>query len=204
MVESFKAIGQHLPQIWKEPYLKTTTKKALLRSLIEKVVVHRVEQDKLQIRIVWKGGATTTNLIRINVGSFSALSDAKQMEELIVEMAKKGVSDQQIALKLTQQGYRSPMNETVLTSTVRTIRLKHRILINPSQSHPRKVSGYLTISQLCKKLNVWNYWIYDRINNRTIQIEKNKETRGYLFPDTPQTIEDLLKLKNGEVKNVKF
>ncbi|MFK7982474.1 MAG: recombinase family protein [Saprospiraceae bacterium] len=204
MVESFKAIGQHLPQIWQESYLKTTTKKSLLRSLIEKVVVHRIEQDKLQIRIVWKGGATTTNLIRINVGSFSALSDAKQMEEQIVELAKKGISDQQIALKLTQQGHRSPMNETVLTSTVKTIRLRHRILINPSQSHPRKVPGYLTISQLSKKLQVWDYWIYDRINNQTIQIEKNKETRGYLFPDNPKTIENLLKLKNGEVKNVIF
>ncbi len=204
LIQTFKAIGQHLPEIWKDPHLLTTTKKELLRSLIEKVVVNRVKRDQIQIRTVWKGGASTTNLININVGSFADLSNAKEMEDQIVNLAEKGISDQQIALKLTQQGYRSPMKETVLTSTVRTIRLKHRILINPSQSHPRKVAGYLTVSQLTKKLQVRNYWIYDRINNQSIQISKNTETGGYLFPDTLQTIEKLLKIKAGTVENVQF
>ena len=204
LTQSFKAIGQHLPQIWQQPYLQTATKKALLRSLIDKVVAHRVQRDQIQIRIIWKGGATTTNLIKVNVGSFADLSNVEQMEEQIVELAKKGISDQQIAQRLTQQECRSPMNKTVLTSTVRTIRLKHRILITPSQSHPRMVPGFLTVSQLTKKLEVRNYWVYDRINNQTIQIGKNPETGGYLFPDTPQTIEKLLKLKKGIVENIQF
>jgi DNA invertase Pin-like site-specific DNA recombinase len=204
LIQSFKQIGQHLPDIWKQPYLLTTTKKAILRSLIDKVVVHRVQKDQLQIRIIWKGGATTTNLININVGSFAHLSNAKQMEERIVELTKKGVPDQQIAHRLTQQGYKSPQSNTVLTSTIKTIRLKHRILIAPSQSHPRKVSGFLTVSQLAKKLEVRNYWIYDRINNQTIQIKKNPKIREYLFPDTSQTIEKLLKIKNGVVKNIQL
>ena len=202
LIQPFKAIGRHLPQIWQESYLSTVTKKALLRSLIDKVAVH--QRDQIQIRIVWKGGATTTRRIYMNVGSFADLSNAEQMEEQIVELAGKGISDQQIAHRLTKQGYRSPMNKTVLTSTVRNIRLKHRILITPSQSHPRKVPGYLTVTQLAKKLEVFNYWIYDRINNGSIQIEKNPETDGYLFPDTPQVIENLLNLKNGTVENVRF
>lgn len=204
MIQAFKAIEQHLPQIWHQPYLSSPTKKALLRCIIDKVVIHRAQRDLLQVRIVWKGGASTTNRIPINVNSFAELSKAKQMETQIVELAKKGIPDQQIALKLTQQGYRSPMNKTVLTSTVRTIRLKNRILINPSQSHPRKVLGFLTVSQIAKKLEVRNYWVYDRINNQGIQITKNPETGGYLFPDTPQTIEKLLKLKNGKVQKVLF
>ena len=204
MIEAFMAIGQHLPQIWQQPYLSSPTKKALLRCLIDKIVLHRTQRDLLQVRIVWKGGASTTNLIPINVGSFAELSKAKRMEEQIVELAKKGIPDQQIAQQLTQQQCRSPMNKTVLTSTVRTIRLKHRILITPSQSHPRMVPGFLTVSQLTKKLEVRNYWVYDRINNQTIQIGKNPETGGYLFPDTPQTIDKLLKLKNGIVENIQF
>ena len=204
LIESFKTIGQHLPHIWQQSYLLTTTKKALLRSLIDKVVVHRVQKDQLQIRIIWKGGATTTNLIHINVGSFAHLSNAKQMEEQIIEWAKKGIPDEEIAHRLTQQGCKSPQSNIVLTSTVKIIRLKHRILITPSQSHPRKVSDFLTVSQLAKKLKVQNYWIYDRINNQTIQIEKNPKIGEYLFPDTPKTIEKLLKIKNGVVKNIQF
>jgi len=141
MKESFQSIGQHLPQIWKQPYLETSTKKALLRSLIAKVVVNRIQRDKIQTRIVWKGGATTTTSIRINVGSFYDMSDAKKMEELLVKMAKEKIPDSEIAQRLTDKGFRSPKSETVLISTIKTIRLKHNILIDQRQSHPRKVKG---------------------------------------------------------------
>ncbi len=204
MIDSFLAIGQKLPEIWNHPSISSPTKKALIRCLIDKVVIRRIQRDQVEVRIVWKGGATSTTNIPITVGAFAELSNAKEMEEQIVELAKKGISDQQIARRLTQQGCRSPRNKTVLTSTVRIIRLKHRILINPCQSHPRKVPGFLTVSQLAKKLEVRNYWVYDRINNQTIQIAKNPETNGYLFPDTQQTIEKLLKIKNGIVENIQF
>lgn len=204
LVQSFKAIGQHLPEIWQKPYLNTITKKALLRSLIDKVVLNRIKRDQVQVRIVWKGGATTTNLVNINVGSFADLSNAKQMEEQIIQFAKKGVSDKKVAELLTQQGFRSPRKQFVLPSTIQIIRLRNGILLDKSQSHPRRIPNFLTISQLSKKMDIPKHWFYDRINNKMIQISKDTKTGLYLFPDSPVTIENLAKLRNGKVENVVF
>ena len=202
--DALKSIGQKLPGIWNTPTLSTPTKKALLRCLIDKVVIHRCQRDQVQTRIVWKGGATTTMQIPITVGSFAELSCAKQMEELILQLESQGLSDEQIAQQLTSQGYRSPMEKHVLPSTVKNIRLEHRLLKDPSQSHPRRIPGYLTIPHLARRIEVTRYWIYDRIRNGGIRICKDPHTKLYLFPDDVTTIELFRKLKSGEVENIQF
>jgi hypothetical protein len=57
---TFKAIGQRLPEIWDENLLSQPQRKALLRCLIEKIILKRIAPDLIQTRIVWKGGQTTT------------------------------------------------------------------------------------------------------------------------------------------------
>lgn len=202
--EALKSIGQKLPEIWNTPTLSTSTKKALLRCLIDKVVIHRCQRDQVQTRIVWKGGATTTMQVPITVASFAELSCAKRMEELILQLESQGLGDETIAHQLTEQGYRSPRGKHVLPSTVRDIRLKHRLLKNPSQSHPRRVPGYLTVSHLAQRIELSRQWIYDRIRNGSIRICKDPHTKLYLFPDDVTTIELFHKLKSGEVENIQF
>jgi len=205
MIETFKSIGQQLPTIWEQSYLSSPIKKELLRCLISKVVIHRVKQDLLQVCIVWKGGATTSKRIPLKVGSFEHLSNAKQMEQQIVQLARKGISDRLIAQQLTEQGYRSPMNNVkVLSSTVTTIRLKHGIYKVACRSYPLCIDNYLSIPQLAKRLDVPKHWIYDRIYNHKIRLSKDPKTHAYLFLDTPETIEKLLNLKNGKVKTASF
>ena len=121
-----------------------------------------------------------------------------------MELTTQGVSDEQIAEQLTQKEYRFPRTPRFLTSTVRNIRLKHRILITPSQSHPRHIPNYLTVPQLAQRLGLPLHWVYDGIKKRRIQILKDPQKHVYLFPDKPKTIEDLLKLKNGKVQKVIF
>ena len=96
------------------------------------------------------------------------------------------------------------MRSCVLPSTVRNIRLRHRVFMNVSQSHPRRVQGQLTVPQLAEKLDVSRYWIYDRINNGTIQVAKDKTLNLYLFPDNPKTLERFRKLLAGKLHNLRF
>ena len=137
--EAFMAIGQKLPHIWnQEDVLSTAQKKALLRCLIDKVVIHRTVPDQVQTRIVWRGGATTTLQIPVTVGALTDLSNLAEMEQIIADLARGGQSDDDIAAHLTQLGYRSPRNpKAVLPSTVQTIRLQLRIFKRPNQSKSR-------------------------------------------------------------------
>ncbi len=201
---AFQAIGQHLPTLWQQGGVRQQHKKALLRTLIDKVVVHRLARDQMQARIVWKGGETTTLLIPVPIGTFKDLAGAETMEHIIVERSTVGILDEAIAQELTGLGYRSPMGLVVLPSTVRGIRLKHGIFQKRSQSHPRRIEGALTISQIAQALDIDPHWIYDRIHNGTIQVDKDLNTRLFLFPDSPTTLEQFRHLYSGNFQNLRF
>lgn len=201
---AFITIGQKLPELWHSHNLTQVQKKSLLRCLIDKVVIHRVLRDTVRTRIIWKGGDSTTVDLTIPVGSFAEMTNATELENRIIAMSQQGIDDQTIALTLTELGYRSPLCKTLLPSTVKTLRLKHHIFQNRSQSHPRLISGYLTVPQLAKSLELSPHWIYDRIHKGTIALRRDETTGLYLFPDLPETLKQLHKLKAGEIYNLRF
>jgi DNA invertase Pin-like site-specific DNA recombinase len=199
---AFAALGQRLPQLWN--HLAAARRKALLRCLIDKVVIRRAAPDQIALRIVWRGGAVTALAVPVTVGSLAALSRAAEMEARLLELARQGHSDQAIAAELTRAGHRSPMHDRVLPSTVQIIRLKHRVLRNRCQSHPRRVPGYLTVPQLARRIQTPVHWIYDRIHKGTIAASRDEKTGLYLFPDTPATVANLKQLKAGHQRQLGF
>jgi DNA invertase Pin-like site-specific DNA recombinase len=201
---AFLDIGAKLPDLWATDVLAQPQRKALLRCLIDKVVVQRVPRDEVQTRIVWKGGATTTFAVPVTVGAFADLQGATAMEQQILTLCAAGYTDEAIAAQLTQHGYRSPQRPHVLPSTVRTIRLKHGRLQQRHQSHPRQVAGYLTVPQLARRLGISPHWLYDRLANGRIQLAKDPTTGLYLFPDQPTTVAHLQQLQAGMCTQVCF
>ena len=53
------SLAGRLPQIWADPATTDAQRKALLRCLVEKVVLDRGEHDVAMVRIVWRGGAVS-------------------------------------------------------------------------------------------------------------------------------------------------
>lgn len=201
---AFTDLGQRLPQLWQGSLLSTARKKALLRCLIDKVVIHRAARDQVHARMVWRGGDVTVLDVPITVGSLAELSCGQQMEKRIVKLARAGKGDKAIADQLTAEGFRSPLRDHVLRSTVQIIRLRHGIMQLARQSHPRRIEGHLTISQLAHALDLTKHWIYDRIHNGTIVLARDVRTKLYLFPDKPATLAALRKLKAGKLKRLTF
>ena len=203
--QAFMAIGQKLPKVWHQEILTREHKKALLRCLIDKIVIHRRVQDRVQTRIVWQGGDITSLEIPVPVGSFADLSSAAEMEQIILDLSRQGKLDEEIAEYLTALGHRSPMQtDRVLPNTVKIIRLRHGIFQKRSQSHPRRIAGHLTVPQIARRLDISTHWVYDRINNGCIRVVKDPETRLYLFPDEPATLEMFKDLKDGKLMNLRF
>jgi DNA invertase Pin-like site-specific DNA recombinase len=201
---TFSHIGQRLPQLWGTPVLSQPQRKALLRCLIDKVALHRVARSQVQVRIVWRGGETTTLRVPVKVKSLAALPRAAEMEQLIHDLFAAGYSDEAIAQRLTAQGHRSPSSQAVLPNTVRLIRLKQRLFQTRSQSHPRHITGYLTVPQIACALAVPVHWIYDHIHRGTIAITKDPATRLYVFPDRPQTLRLFKDLQAGKRRRIRF
>jgi hypothetical protein len=202
--EAFLQAGRTIPELWRQGRLSPQQQKAFLRGLIDKVVVHRSASDQVQVRIVWRGGDTTAAALPVTVGSLARLSSAEAMEAEVLRRAAAGETDEEIAAILTRQGHRSPRHTAVLPSTVRPLRLRHRLFRKRSQSHPRNIPGSLTVSQIARGLGIPSHWIYDRIHNGTIQVSLDPSRRLYLFPDQARTITLFKRLRAGKLQELRF
>jgi len=105
---AFKAIGQSLPTLWRQGLLSQQQKKALLRCLIDKVVLSRPKPECVQARIVWRGGETTTLQIPVPVGSLKDLAGAEVLERLVLERGAKGITDEVIGSRVDGSGLSFP------------------------------------------------------------------------------------------------
>jgi len=201
---AFSSLGQSLPSLWQGPTLRRVQKKALLRCLIDKVVAHRKSRECVAVRIVWRGGAVSEIDVPVTVGSVRDFSNFEQMEQQILELVEQGKSDEQIADLLTEQGFRSPLRTTMLPSTVKSIRLRHRCIHRYRGPRPRRVAGQLTLPQVAQQLGVTPHWLYNLIRRGVVEIKRDTETNLYLFPDRSETLQELRSLKAGEIQKVSY
>jgi Recombinase zinc beta ribbon domain len=196
--------GRQIPEWWRTDRFSREQKKALLRCLIDKVVVHRIASGRVHCRVVWKGGETTDADVAVTVGSWSRLSEGREIEESILRLAREGKSDEEIARGLTERGHHSPRHTTVPRSSVPIVRLRPGLLRDRRQAHPRQIPGFLTVPPLTAKLGLERSWIYDRIHNGTTQVALDTERKLYLFPDNSETLTRFRKLRAGKLNSLRF
>jgi DNA invertase Pin-like site-specific DNA recombinase len=200
--EAFVQAGQKVPELWRQGLLSAQQQKALLRCLIDKVVARRSAADTVQVRVVWRGGATTEASLRVPVNSLARLSDIGNLEKEIVRLSKAGKKDKEIAAQLSGEGYRSPRQDVLLGSTVRNIRLRHGLL--RKRRHTHHVQRYLTVTQLADRLGVSRFWVYNRIHRGTIEVSRDSHSKLYLFPNTTKTITLFKQLRAGKLDTLRF
>jgi hypothetical protein len=184
--------------------LKTSQKKALLRTLIDKVILQRVATDKARLRVVWRGGLTTTAEVRVTVGSVAQLSDLKEITETICRLASQGQTDEQIAAALATNGHRAPHGGEFKVAAIAKIRRANRIFRSPKHSQPFSKTGYLTIPQVAEKLKEPSSKIYYYVRCGKITAKQDKSVRCFLLPDKLSTLTQIRKLLDGEIERLAF
>ena len=153
---------------------------------------------------MWRGGASSSLAVPVSVGALRSLSNYADLESLILKRAKAGDSDDEIAQALSGQGFRSTRTDRLLPSTVKSIRLQHGLVRRYDGPRPRNVDGYLTVPQLARALNIKVGWIYNKIYRGVIQIQRESKSKMYLFPDRPETREEIRQLKAGHIKQLSY
>ena len=146
-------IGPRLPELWNQGILSWSQKKSLLRSLVEKVVLKR-NNDQVQLRIVWRGGDVSEEAVEVTVGRFDQLANLKELKQAVLKMAQEGIADKDIATQLTNAGFRSPRSDILLKSTVMRLRKEQGIRHQEKSCHPHVITGYLRPHQLAQRLGI--------------------------------------------------
>jgi hypothetical protein len=98
------SLAGRLPHIWTDPATTDAQRKALLRCLVDKVVLDRGDHDVAVVRIVWRGGAASNLEIKMKVNSVAKLTRGTEMRDRVLDhsyrrgpslsqLRKQGASD---------------------------------------------------------------------------------------------------------------
>ena len=127
-------LSQCLPELWESPQLRHPQRKALLRSLISRVMVKRTAADRVEVKIIWASGHFSEGVVIAPVGSQRQVTGYDTMVERTRQLWAEGYSDLQIADILSREGFRSAQRETVLAKTIMKIRHRHQ-WVSPYHQH---------------------------------------------------------------------
>ena len=205
---NFALVARRLPDLWQDARLKNAQKKALLRCLIDKVVLDRMSPELTVARIIWQGGEDTTLHIDTSAVALRGLSDPEAMARRVAELARADtdLTDQEIAAILTSEGFRSPSQQDhVIPSTVKVFRQNQRILRRTERNpYTRAKSGWITVAKIAQNIKVSPSCIYKYIYSGSISVLFDPVRKLYLFPDTPETISLFERFRAKELPSLDF
>ncbi|MER8537611.1 recombinase family protein [Mesorhizobium sp. M1005] len=196
------ALSGCLPQIWAGDATTDAHRKALLRCLIEKIVLDRGERDVALVSIVWRGGAVTELEVKMKVNSVAKLTRGGEMRARLIELAQAGMPDNEIAAVLTREGHHSPnCSDKVLPITVQRIRLGAGIRITTQRNRWTHEFTSLSATQLAARLNIPVNWIYVQIRQKRLLIDR-QSTGAYLFQNSTSVIDAVRDLRNHTISHL--
>ncbi|MCQ0989750.1 recombinase family protein [Jiella marina] len=196
------ALAGRLPQLWADPRTRDTDRKALLRCLVEKIILDRGDHDTAMIRIVWRGGEVSEIAVRRPVAKLSSLERGEEMKRRALELSGTTMPDEEIAAVLTAEGYRSPKTPDRVTShTVRRIRKQAGWPARKPQSRWRHAPGSIGIAELALRLRIPTKWLYVQIRDGRIAIDR-QASGAYLFHDCDAVLQAIRDLRSHRIESV--
>src|SRR5918993_5334602 len=202
LTDKIVALSGRLPDLWHAPTTSDAQRKALLRCLIDKVVLERGAHDVATARVIWRGGAVSELTVKLAVARLTALTRGAEMRERVIALARADMPDEEIAALLTSEGHRSPTcAERVLPVTVRRIRQQAGLGPRTPRSRWRHSSDLLGIQALARRLNIPAKWLYSQIRTGCLLIDR-QPTGAYLFEDTEAVIQAIRNLRDRTVDRI--
>lgn len=159
-------LSQVLPELWQGDQLQHDQRKALLRSLISRVILKRTTADRIEVKMVWVSGHFSQGVVIPPILRQRDLTGYDTMVERIHQGWREGYRDPQIADMLNREGFRSARRDQVSAATVLKIRKQHQ-WISRYQQHrlAEKIDSMWTVSGLAAHLGVRRDWLYHRIRS---------------------------------------
>lgn len=200
--KAFSEAGPKIPEIW--PRLRVQAQKALLRTIVSGVNLLRREDRTLQVRIAWRGGLATEAQLRVPVFTLRGTDRQTNVIARMVGLAEQGLGNDAIAERLNAEGFVPARGDRFTRPIVVKMRLEEGIPLVVQKVRDGGLAEGYTARELTRLLGVHPCWIYRRVGDGRIKIDKDPKYGAYLFPREQDTVEQLRRLKSHEVPHVSF
>ena len=177
-------LGRSLPRLWER--LSSQHQKALLRTLVQRVVLKRVVRERIQVRVVWVSGHVSTLEVTPPIHRLEDLSTYPELLKGVEELFHQGKGDEEIAVLLQEEGYRSARTLAITPALVGKLR-RRQGLTHPLHQLRRQATfgeGYWTVHGLAQLLDVNRNWLYVRIRRGRLPAIRHPQAGNYLIPRT--------------------
>jgi hypothetical protein len=185
-------VSRHLPELWASGRLTPAHQKELLRSLIRRVVLARPVPATVEVKVVWVSGAVTPLVVHPPTYRTVEVDGYEHLASEISALSRDGVSDQEIATRLTAAGFRAARQGPISAGLVGKIRRAHReVAVRQRFRSQDRIAGHWTVRGLTQALRVRRTWLYTRIAAGAVPATRHPVTGPYLIPDDPALLEAL-------------
>jgi excisionase family DNA binding protein len=163
------ALGTDLPRLWNHPAATAATRKRILRTVLEEIVVN-MESDRLQLKLHWKGGDhTALEVVKSRVGQTRWKTNVAT-EQLIRDLARL-MPDASIASLLNRLGVRTAKGHTWTQPRVTVFRNDHQIPIY--RDGERLERGELVLNEAAIRLGVSKMTVIRLIKDKLLPAKQS-------------------------------
>jgi DNA invertase Pin-like site-specific DNA recombinase len=114
--EAIRSLAGDLPGLWAAPTTTPADRQAVVRHLLERVVVDvQGTSEVVEVTLHWAGGLLSHSHIRRPVARYDQLRDYEPLVEHVVELRRAAFTAAQIAAQLNREGFHPPNRRTTFT-----------------------------------------------------------------------------------------
>ena len=193
------ALAGRLPLLWADPDTRDADRKALLRCLVEKVVLDRGERDTAMVRIVWRGDEVSELAVKRPVASMTSLERGEEMKRRAMDLSKTTMPDVD-RCPPDGRGIAHPKPEPGSSDTLAT----HRKQANGRRANRVTLASRFwihRIAELASRLGIPTKWLYVQIRGGRIRLDR-QPTGAYLFQDCQTVLQAVRDLRNHTIETI--
>jgi DNA invertase Pin-like site-specific DNA recombinase len=172
------ALASDIPGLWHSPNTTNADRQAIIRCLVERVVVH-VERDseRTEATIHWAGGYESRHAFARPVSTYEHRSDFDQIMDRVVALRKAGKTAEGIAVVLNAEEYRpcrygSTFNRKVVRDLLLlrgfTDERHDTALLGPNEWHVTTLAKKLKVS----RVRLWDWATRGWVHSRRTTVQK--------------------------------
>ena len=177
--ERLLALGVDLASAWSHPQVEADTRKRILRTVIEEIVVTLAE-DRIDLLLHWQGGDHTALSVPRNRTGQHRWTTSEEVGDLIRSLARQQ-SDGAIAAMLNRLGKKTGRGNTWTQARVRSYRNGHGIAVHrPGEMAER---GELTLTEAAERLGVSTMTVLRLIGDGTISASQVCKGAPWAIPE---------------------
>jgi hypothetical protein len=125
-----------------------------------------------------------------------------EMRDRVLDLARDGMPDVEIATVLTGEGHRSPnCEDKVLGITVQRIRHAAGIPVSEPRNRWSHDPSALSPPELAARLNIPVNWLYVQIRQKRLLVDP-QPSGAYLFQNSPTVLNAVRSLRNHTINHL--